>query len=113
MFFGLPLEITFWNAVSSAVTCERRSNAAALIAAARALSSFADFSLVFAAKNRASVTPIAAAPSAVTAMTRPTTLCSNETFDDSGQILRIERLPDEGVGSCPERGLFVGRALPG
>ena len=63
-------------------------NAAALIAAARALSWLARLRLEFAAKNRASVAPIAAAPSAVTAVPRPTTLCSHEPF--GSRIRRLE-----------------------
>src|SRR5216684_3382937 len=108
----LLLRMTAWKALSRSTTWTRRSNDAALIEAARALSSFADFSFVFAAKKRPSVAPIAAAPSAVNAVTRPATLCSNEPFNNGGEILRIERFTDEGVGSCPERGLCIVVALP-
>src|SRR5258708_13815394 len=105
--------MTAWKGSWSSVTWERRSNEAALIDAAGGVFSFADFSLVFAAKKRPSVAPIAAAPSAVNAVTRPATLCSNEPFNKAGQILRIERLPDERVGARTVRRLRIGVALPG
>src|SRR4051794_38902870 len=101
------------SAWSIATTAARTSKAAALTVAERALSVFADLRRALATKNSASVAPIAAAPSADTRITRATTLRSDERFDDRSQILRVERFPDECVGTGGERGPLVLGALPG
>src|SRR4051812_16134608 len=101
------------SAWSIATTAARTSKAAALTVAERALSVFADLRRALATKNSASVAPIAAAPSADTRITRATTLRSDERFDDRSQILRVERFPDECVGTRLQRRPLVVGALPG
>src|SRR5690242_2922429 len=111
-FAALYLSTTCWSATSIAITCPRRSKAAALTAAERALAVFADFSRAFATKKSASVAPIAAAPSVDTAITRATTLRSDERFDDRSEVLWIEGFSDERVGARTERSPLVVGALP-
>ena len=108
-FLGLYSSTTDCSATSIAITCPRTSKAAALTTAERALAAFADLRRAFATKKSASVAPIAAAPSADTAMTRATTLRSDERFDDRSQILWVEGFPDERVGAgLQRRPLVVG-----
>src|SRR5579884_4349860 len=93
-------------------TVARSSNAATLMRAACALPALASRSRTLAAYSRPSVAPVATAPSAVTRMTRTTTLRARDRLNDSHQLVGVERLADEGVRARVRSGAPVGVRLP-